>query len=172
MILSVQGKTPEIGEDVYVAPTAVLIGDVLVGRESSIWFGTVVRGDIHYIRIGEETNIQDNSTLHVTSGTFPLVVGHRVSVGHGAVIHGCTIEDDCLIGIGATVLDGAVVGKGSVIAASALVTPGMVIPPRSLVMGIPGKVVREIDDDTLNKTLLISQGYRMIKSLYMDDAAK
>ncbi len=172
MILSVRDKTPEIGENVFVAPTAVLIGDVKVGRESSIWFGTVVRGDIHYIRIGCETNIQDNSTLHVTAGQFPLEVGDRVTVGHGVVIHGCTIEDECLIGIGATVLDGAVVGKGSVIAASALVTPGTVIPPRSLVMGIPGKVVKEVDDDTVQKTLFISQGYRMIKSLYMDESVR
>ena len=123
MILPFGGKLPVIGENVYLAPTAVLIGDVVIGDGSSIWFGTVLRGDMAPIRVGRETNIQDNCTVHVDEG-FPAVIGDRVSVGHNAVVHGCTVEDECLVGMGALVLTGALVRRGSVVAANAVVREG------------------------------------------------
>jgi carbonic anhydrase/acetyltransferase-like protein (isoleucine patch superfamily) len=137
---------PELGEDVLIAPGAWVIGDVKIGDRSSVWFNTIVRGDVHYIRIGSETNIQDNSTLHVTEGRFPLEMGDRITVGHRAVVHGCIVEDDCLIGMGAVIMDGARVGKGSLVAGGAVVPPGLVIPPGSMVMGVPAKVVRPLEE--------------------------
>jgi carbonic anhydrase/acetyltransferase-like protein (isoleucine patch superfamily) len=126
---------------VFVADGALVIGDVEIGEDSSVWFHTVLRGDIHRIRIGRRTNVQDNSTLHVTTA-HPVTVGDSVTIGHGANVHGCTIEDFCLIGIGSIVLDGAVIGRGSVIGAGAVVPPGTAVPPHALVLGVPGKVVK------------------------------
>lgn len=146
-ILSYEGKTPALADDVFVAPGACVIGDVSIGRGSSIWFNTTVRGDVHFIRIGASTNIQDNSTLHVTHDTHPLVVGNRVTCGHGVTLHGCTVEDESLIGIGAIVLDGAVVESGAMVAAGALVPPGMVVPAGVLVAGIPARPLRDLRDE-------------------------
>ncbi len=140
---------PKLEDDVFIAPGAWVIGNVVIGKGSSIWFNTVVRGDVHYIKIGSETNIQDNSTLHVTEGRFPLEIGDRVTIGHRAIIHGSVIEDDCLIGMGAIILDGCRIGKGSVVAAGSVITPGSVIPPGSLVMGIPGVVKKEVSEAEL-----------------------
>ncbi len=131
-----------IAADCYVAPNATLFGDVVVGEWSTLLFGAVVRGDADAIRIGTHTNIQDLVCLHGDPG-FPCIIGNRVTVGHGAIVHGATVDDDCLIGIRATILNGAMIGSGSIIAAGALVPEGKRIPPRSVVMGIPGKVVRE-----------------------------
>lgn len=127
----------------YIHPTAVIIGNVTLGRDASVWPTAVLRGDIDAIAIGDETNVQDGVIVHVDAGR-PVRVGNRVTIGHRAVIHGCTIEDDCLIGIGAIVLNGAIVGTGSVIGAGAVVPEGMKVPPGSLVLGVPGKVVREV----------------------------
>jgi carbonic anhydrase/acetyltransferase-like protein (isoleucine patch superfamily) len=138
------GRTPVLHGSAFVADGAVVLGDVEIGEHSSIWFGTVVRGDVNSIRIGARTNIQDLSVLHVTSKTHPTVVGDEVTVGHRVVLHGCTVKDRCLIGIGSVVMDGAVVGPESVVGAGALVPPGMVVPPRTLVMGAPAKVKREL----------------------------
>jgi len=135
-------KSPNVHESVFVAPTACLIGEVTVNQDASIWFHTVIRADINSVEIGSGTNIQDGCLLHVTN-THPLKVGDRVTVGHGAILHGATIEADCLIGMGSIILDGALVGAHSVIAAGSIVAPGSQIPPGSLVMGVPGKVVRE-----------------------------
>ena len=144
MIRAYRGIVPKIAASAYIDPSAQVIGDVVVGERSSVWRNVTIRGDVNYIRIGDETNIQDNSVLHVQTATnFPLILGNRVTVGHSVTLHGCMIEDECLIGIGAIVLNGARVGKGSVIAAGALVTEGMQVPPGSLVMGVPGKVRRE-----------------------------
>jgi carbonic anhydrase/acetyltransferase-like protein (isoleucine patch superfamily) len=167
MIISFREKSPVLGEDVYLAPSVTVVGDVQVGDHSSIWFGTVARGDVHFIKIGEMTNVQDNSTLHVTGGNYPLVVGDWVTIGHNVVVHGCTIEDECLIGIGAKVLDGALIGKGSVIAAGALITPGTIIPPDSLVMGIPGKVVRQLGGEGREQTRSICMKYRDLAIIYL-----
>ena len=144
MTLDYNGTSPTLGAEVFLAPGAVIIGDVTVGAESSIWFNATVRGDVHFITIGEQTNIQDNSVLHVTHDTNPLVVGDRVTCGHGVTLHGCTVEDECLIGIGAIVLDGAIVEHGSMVAAGALVPPGMSVPSGMLVAGIPARPVREL----------------------------
>ncbi len=136
---------PNIHKDTFVAPSADVVGDVTVGAGSSIWYQAVLRGDMAPITIGEHSNVQDGCLLHVATG-FPLKVGNYVTVGHGAILHGCTVEDGVLIGMGAIVLDGAVIGEGSIIGAGALVTEGKVIPPRSLVVGVPGKVVRQLDE--------------------------
>lgn len=147
MITSYKGIRPQIAASAFVAPGAHIIGDVHIGEHSSVWFNCVLRGDCYHIRIGESTNIQDNTVIHVTQGRFPSIIGNFVTVGHSAVIHGCTIKDRCLIGIGAIVLDNVTVGEESFIAAGSLVTPGTVIPPRSMVMGAPAKVRREVTDE-------------------------
>ncbi|MFN7922515.1 MAG: gamma carbonic anhydrase family protein [Bryobacteraceae bacterium] len=144
MIRSFRGKTPQIPDSAYVDPSAQVIGDVVIGERSSIWPNATVRGDVHSIRIGDESNIQDNSVLHADFPDFPLNIGNRVTVGHSVVLHGCTIGDGALIGIGAIVLNGAKIGKGAVIAAGALISEGAEVPDYSLVMGVPGKVRREI----------------------------
>lgn len=141
-----QGVSPRIGADVFVAPSAVVAGDVELGDGVSIWYQVTARGDVHYIRIGPRTNIQDGAVLHVTHDTHPLIVGSEVTVGHAAVLHGCTVEDRCLIGIGATVLDGAVVETESMVAAGTLVPPGFRVPRGMLVMGVPAKVARPLTD--------------------------
>jgi len=139
-----RGKHPQIAATAYIDPSSVVIGDVVIGEDSSIWPLTVVRGDVHYIRIGSRTNIQDGSICHVMRGEYPLVVGDSVTVGHSATIHGCTIESRCLIGMGAIILNGAVIGTGSIIAAGTLIPERTVIPAGSLVMGSPGKVKRTL----------------------------
>jgi carbonic anhydrase/acetyltransferase-like protein (isoleucine patch superfamily) len=145
-ILSFEGHVPSIDPSVWLAPGVTLIGDVTLGPESNIWYGSVLRADVNAIRIGARSNIQDCSILHVTSKGFMTEVGDEVSVGHRAVVHGCRVGDGALIGIGASVLDGAVVGEGALVGAGAVVTPGVEIPARSLAVGIPARVVRRLDD--------------------------
>ena len=158
MLVPHHGIRPVCHRSVFLAEGAKVIGDVEIGEDSSIWFHAVVRGDIHRIRIGRGTNVQDQCVLHVTRD-HPLAVGDHVTFGHRAVAHGCTIEDLCLIGIGAIVLDGATVGRGSVIGAGALVAPGMVIPPNSLVLGVPGKVVRELGTGSIDRIRATAENY-------------
>jgi carbonic anhydrase/acetyltransferase-like protein (isoleucine patch superfamily) len=146
MIRSFRGRSPALDPSVYVADGAEVIGDVVIGPRSSIWFGVVVRGDIDSIRIGAETNVQDLTVIHVTGGTHPTVIGDRVTIGHRAILHGCTVEDGCLIGMGAIVLDGAVIGAGAMVGAGALVTPGTRVPPDTLVVGAPARVARRLTD--------------------------
>ena len=143
MFLPYNGVSPACHPTVFIAEGAKVIGDVEIGEDSSVWFNTIIRGDIHRIRIGKRTNVQDSCTLHVTM-VYELTVGDSVTFGHGVVAHGCTIEDFCLLGIGSVVLDGAVIGRGSVIGAGAVVPPGTVVPPHSLVLGVPGKVVKTL----------------------------
>jgi gamma-carbonic anhydrase len=145
-ILAYRDILPQIAADVFIAPGAWVIGDVVIGERSSIWFNTIVRGDVHFIRIGSETCIQDNSTLHVTAPRFPMHIGNRVVIGHKAIIHGCTVEDECMIGMGAIILDGAKIGRGSVIAAGSLIPPGFEVPPESVVMGSPAKIKRKTEE--------------------------
>ncbi len=159
MILPYKGILPKLHETVYVEQSAQVIGDVEAGADSSFWFNSVVRGDVNYIRIGERTNIQDNCTLHVTKETFPLILGDDITVGHNVVLHGCVIEDRCLMGMGAIVLDDALIGADSIIAAGALVTEGMKVPPGSLVMGLPGKVVRMLTPDEAVRNLRSAANY-------------
>jgi carbonic anhydrase/acetyltransferase-like protein (isoleucine patch superfamily) len=141
------GVSPRIDPSVFLADGCVVVGDVELGPGCSVWFGAVVRGDVNTVRIGARTNIQDQAVIHVTQGTHPTVIGEDVTVGHQAVLHGCTVKDRCLIGIGAIVLDGAVVGEEAIVGAGALVPPGMVVPPRSLVMGTPARVKRSLGED-------------------------
>lgn len=129
----------------FIAPTAVVLGDVTIGAEASVWFGAVVRGDTEAIRIGRQTNVQDGCILHADEG-FPCTVGDRVTLGHGAIVHGATVEDDCLIGMRAVVMNGARIGKGSIVAVGSLVTEGTVVPAGSVVMGQPAKVKREVSE--------------------------
>jgi carbonic anhydrase/acetyltransferase-like protein (isoleucine patch superfamily) len=145
-ILPFEGHVPVVDADAWVAPGAVLVGKVEVHAEASVWFGAVLRGDIDAIVLGAGSNLQDNAVIHTELGS-PTIVGRGVSIGHGAVVHGCEIGDGCLVGMNATVLTGAVVGADSLIAAGAVVLEGATIPPRSLVAGIPGKVRRELTDD-------------------------
>ena len=146
MIRAYRGVLPRVAASAYIDSSAQVIGDVVVGERSSIWPNASVRGDINHIRIGDETNVQDNCCLHVDEGPYPLILGDRVTVGHSVVLHGCVLENDCLIGIGAIVLSGARIGRGAIVAAGALVPEGMTVPPESLVMGIPGKVRRQVSE--------------------------
>jgi carbonic anhydrase/acetyltransferase-like protein (isoleucine patch superfamily) len=151
IVRAYEGKSPRLGQRVFVAENATLIGDVHLGDDSSIWYGVVLRGDIHHIRIGARTNIQDNSVLHVEHETGPAIVGDEVTVGHSATVHGCTIGRGALVGIGATVLSHAVVGEFALIGAGALVPEGMTVPPRTLVLGVPGRVKRDLTAEELQR---------------------
>jgi carbonic anhydrase/acetyltransferase-like protein (isoleucine patch superfamily) len=165
MILPFEGKIPVIGDEVYIAPTAVVVGDVVIGDRASIWFGTVLRGDLAPIRVGPETNIQDNCTVHVDQG-HPAIIGARVSVGHNAVVHGCTVEDESLVGIGARVLSGAVIRSGSVVAANAVVREGQQVGPRQMAAGAPARVKREIRQEELERFLHPVQYYLRLAKAY------
>jgi len=169
MIRPFRGVLPQIAASAYIDPSAQVIGDVAVGERSSVWPNVSIRGDVNSIRIGEETSIQDNTVLHCDPVTFPLVIGNRVTVGHGAVVHGCTVEDESLIGIGAVVLNGARIGQGSVIAAGAVVPEGMQIPPGSMVMGIPAKVKRELTVDERDRFRQNAMRYVALAKIYGDD---
>ncbi len=158
MITSYKGIQPVIHEKAFIAEGVVVIGNVEIKQNASLWYGTIARGDIEAIVIGEDTNIQDNSTLHTEYG-FPLVIGRNVSVGHNAVVHGCTVEDDCLIGIGAIILNGAHVKKGSVVAAGAVVREGQVVGPYQMVAGTPAKVKKELDVESLKPFLQPAKNY-------------
>jgi carbonic anhydrase/acetyltransferase-like protein (isoleucine patch superfamily) len=146
VIRSYRGRRPHIAESAYVDAAATVIGDVTIGEHSSVWPGTVIRGDVHWIRIGARTNIQDGSVLHVMRDEYPLAIGDGVTVGHGCVLHGCTIESRVLVGMGAIILNNAKIGAGTIIAAGTLVPEGIVVPPGSLFMGHPGKFRRALTD--------------------------
>src|SRR4051794_6284528 len=149
MIRSFDNQTPKIHPTAFIADSAEVIGDVEIGEDASVWFGSVVRGDVNYIRIGARTNIQDACVIHVSSKDHPTVLEDRITVGHRVTLHGCHIESGCLIGIGSIILDGARIGENSLVAAGSLVTPGTIIPPGSLVMGAPARVKRELRPDEL-----------------------
>lgn len=159
MILrTLRGMSPDIAHSARLAENASVIGDVRLEAFVTVWYGAVLRGDAGPIRVGGGSNIQDNCVLHCELGQ-PLILGQNVVVGHGAILHGCTVEDGCLIGMGATLLDGCVIGEGSIVATGALVPRGKVIPPRSLVMGVPGKVVRPVTDQEAADTIANAQWY-------------
>ncbi|MDB4689715.1 gamma carbonic anhydrase family protein [Verrucomicrobia bacterium] len=138
-------KQPVVAENAYITSRAVVVGDVTIGEESSIWYGAVLRGDINRIELGHHSNVQDNAVVHLADD-FPCLIGNYVTIGHAAILHACTIEDECLIGMGATVLDGAIIGAQSIVGANALVTMGTVVPPGSLVLGSPAKVVKALSE--------------------------
>ena len=159
MIKKFRGKSPVIPDSCYISESVDLIGDVTLGENVSLWFGAVVRGDMHFITIGNRSNIQDNSVIHVTTDVSPTRIGDEVTVGHNAIIHGATIEDRCLIGMGAIIMDDVVVGEGSIVGAGAVVPPNMIIPPRSLVVGLPAKIVRQTTDEELQMIIERAQHY-------------
>lgn len=159
MIYSLDGIAPEIGQDAWVAETAVLIGRIVLEARANIWFGAVLRGDNEEIRVGAGSNVQENSVLHTDMG-YPLTIGADCTIGHKAMLHGCTIGDGSLIGMGATVLNGARIGRGCLIGAGALITEGKDIPDGSLVMGSPGRVVRSLDAEAQARLLKSAEGYR------------
>jgi carbonic anhydrase/acetyltransferase-like protein (isoleucine patch superfamily) len=173
MLHPFKGIKPKVQEATWIAPSADVIGDVTIGVDCSIWFGCVVRGDVHYITIGDRTNIQDLSMIHVThykngdkSTGNPTIIGDDVTVGHRVMLHGCTIEDACLIGMSATILDGAVIGKESIVGAGALVTKNKIFPPRSLIVGSPAKVVRELNDEEVAELYASAKRYVEFKKDY------
>jgi carbonic anhydrase/acetyltransferase-like protein (isoleucine patch superfamily) len=147
MIRTHRGRLPRVHPTAFVDDSAQVIGEVEIGEESSVWMCVVIRGDVNWIRIGRRTNIQDGTIVHVMTGTHPTTLGDNVTIGHGAIIHGCTVEDRCLIGMGAVLLNGSHVGTESIVAAGTLLVEGMRVPPRSLVMGSPGKVKRTLSHD-------------------------
>ena len=163
------GKRPVIGRGVFLAETSAVIGDVEIGEETSIWYGTVVRGDVMPIRIGARTSVQDNTVVHVTSGRFGTTIGSDCTIGHGAIIHACTIEDQCLIGMGSIILDGVRIGRGSLVGAGALVTPGTDIPPNSLVIGSPAKVKRPINEKEREQIVYGAAHYVELTRVYLAD---
>ncbi|MBZ5607843.1 MAG: gamma carbonic anhydrase family protein [Acidobacteriia bacterium] len=171
MIRAYRGIVPQIAASAYIDPSAQVIGDVVVGERSSIWPNVTVRGDVNTIRIGFDTNIQDNSVLHCDPGPFPLEIGNRVTVGHMAVVHGCTIEDDCLIGIAAVILNGARIGRGSVVAAGAVVPEGAEVPPESMLMGVPAKVKRQLTAEERERFSRNAKRYVEAARIYRDEPA-
>lgn len=161
-----RGKLPAVSERVFVAPGAALVGDVRVGVDASIWYGCVLRGDIQPVVVGERTNVQDGSVLHVAED-LSCVVGADVVIGHRAMVHACRVEDACLIGMQATILDEAVIGTGSIIGAGAVVTPRTIVPPHSLVLGVPGKIVRTLDPRSAEENRALAAKYAHLKEDYL-----
>lgn len=170
MIRSYRDVKPRIAAGVYIDPSAQVIGDVQIGERSSVWMNVVVRGDVNYIRIGAETNVQDNSVLHVQRETHPLVVGDRVTVGHQVTLHGCTIDSDCLISIGAIVLNGAHVGAGSIIGAGALVAENTEVPPGSLFLGSPARLKRRLGPEDLERIRRYAANYVGYAAQYLAES--
>lgn len=168
MIRSFKGKNPVLGENVFLAENAVVIGDVVLKDGVNIWYGAVLRGDENSIEIGENTNIQDNATLHVAKD-HKVVLGKGVTVGHNAIVHGCRVGDDTMIGMGSCILNGAVIGKGCLIGAGALVKEGQVIPDGSLVVGVPGKVVRELNEEGMKKIRANARLYTALSQEYGEE---
>lgn len=166
MLRPYKGKSPQIASSAYIDPQAVIIGDVTIGEDSSVWPCTVIRGDVHWIRIGSRTNIQDGCVLHVMRDEWPLTLGDNVTVGHGVILHGCTIESRVLVGMGCVIMNGAHIGEGSIIAAGTLVPERTVVPPGSLFMGHPGKFKRALLPEDQKSIDMYAQRYVEYKATY------
>jgi len=169
-LITVDGHTPVVDDAAWIAPGAVVAGRVRIGAESAVWYTTVIRADMESVTIGVGTNLQDGTVVHADPG-FPAVIGDGVSVGHRVVLHGCTVEDDCLIGMGAVVLNGAVVGRGSLVAAGAVVSQRMEIPPGSLVAGVPGKIRRELTEEQMEANRTNAAAYRHLLGVHRSATA-
>jgi carbonic anhydrase/acetyltransferase-like protein (isoleucine patch superfamily) len=169
MIRTFRGVTPQIAASAYIDLSAQVIGDVIIGSNSSVWPNVAIRGDVNHIRIGEETSIQDNTVVHVDRLKFPCIIGNRVTVGHSAVLHGCTVHDGALIGIGAIVLNGAVIGSGAIVAAGALVPEGMDVPANTLVMGTPAKVKRAVSPEEQERFQGNCDNYVRLSAIYKEE---
>lgn len=172
MIRTFQGIKPTIPKSCFIETTAAVIGDVVMGEDCSVWFNAVIRGDVHYIRIGSRTNVQDLCMLHVTHDTYPLVIGNDVTVGHNVVLHGCTIKDRVLVGMGAIIMDGAVIGEDSVVGAGALVVEGTVVPPKSVILGSPARVRRAVTDKELAWIKESAENYVKYARQYLNDSGR
>jgi gamma-carbonic anhydrase len=172
MLLDYKGKVPRLGERVFIAEGAKIIGDVEIGDHSSVWFNAVIRGDVHYIRIGKHTNIQDLSILHVMKDQYPLILQDYVTIGHGVMLHGCEIASHCLIGMRATILNNAKIAPHSIVAAGAVVTEGKEFPERSLIMGMPAKVKRPLTDDEVAHIDEYARRYYQYKETYLEMTRK
>ena len=168
IVLPYDNKQPRFGARVFIADNAAIIGDVVIGDDASIWFSATVRGDVHAIRIGRNSNVQDNCTIHVTTEQFATTIGDNVTIGHGAIVHGCTVGNGALIGMGSRVLDGAVIGESAMVGAGALVPPGMIVPPRMLVVGLPARVKRPLTDEELAHLAESWKHYVAIKEKYLE----
>ena len=169
LIKSVRGFTPVIGENCYLAETATVIGNVTIGNDCSLWFNTILRGDVHYIKIGNRVNIQDGAIIHTTFEKYPVNIGNSVSIAHGAIIHGCTILDNVLIGMGAIVMDDAVVESNSIVAAGAVVTQGTIVKSGSIYAGSPAKLIKEVSKELLEGQIVrIANSYLMYSSWYKE----
>ncbi len=167
LILPYKGKWPSIGKDVFIAPNATVIGDVAIGDQSSVWFNALIRGDDHWIKVGRRTNIQDGAIVHVSKGVQPTAIGSDVTIAHGAIIHGCVLEDRCLIGIGAIVLDGVVVETGSVVAAGAVVPPGKRVKSGEVWAGCPAKLIRQVRPEDIDYIDMDAVLYRELAGEYL-----
>jgi len=172
MIRTFQGIKPTVPASCFIEETGVVIGDVVMGDECSVWFHAVIRGDVNSIRIGHRTNIQDLCMLHVTHDTYPLIIGDEVTVGHHVVLHGCTVKDRVLIGMGAIIMDGAVIGEDSVVGAGSLVTEGTIVPPKSLILGSPARVKRPVTDKELAWVKESADNYVNYARTYMGHPSK
>jgi len=172
MLYRYRKNIPTLGKDVFIAPSADIIGNVTIGDDCGIWFNVTIRGDVHYIKIEEETNIQDNSVLHVTNNRFPLRIGKRVTVAHGVALHGCTINDQTLIGMGAIVLDNVEVGEKSIIAAGSLLRESKKFPGSSLIAGSPAQVIRRLTREEIDKNLQYARNYIGYKNEYLRNFSK
>ncbi len=169
MIRAYRGVVPRIAVSAFIDPSAQIIGDVAIGERSSVWPNATIRGDVNYIRIGDETNIQDNCCVHVELDQFPCILGNRITVGHSVTLHGCEIEDECLIGIGATVLNGVRIRRGSVVAAGALVPEGMEVPAGSMVMGVPARVRRQVTAAEAERIRFGAEHYVRYRQIYKEE---
>ena len=168
MIKQFQGKAPNIHISAFITDDAIVIGDVEIAEDASVWFGSIVRGDVNYIRIGARTNIQDGCVIHVSSRTHPTILEEEITVGHRVTLHGCHVESGCLIGIGSILMDGVRVGARSLVGAGSLLTPGTQIPPRSLVLGSPARVKRDLTDDELAFLDRSWRNYVELKAKYVN----
>ncbi|MER3430294.1 MAG: gamma carbonic anhydrase family protein [Blastocatellia bacterium] len=171
MIYRFNGKTPKINESAFIATGATIVGDVEIADDASIWFGSVLRGDVNFIRIGARTNIQDQTIIHVSSEGLPTIIAEEVTVGHRVTLHACSVERGCLIGMGAILMDGVRVGSESLIAAGTLVPPGTEIPPRSLVIGSPGRLKRQLTKDEILDLDRSWRRYVELKNVYLSGQA-
>lgn len=163
---------PEIHKSVFLASGVKIIGNVRIEEDSSVWYNTVIRGDVHYISIGEMTNIQDCSMLHVTNGKYPLNIGSKVTVGHSVTLHGCTVKDLSLIGMGAIILDGAVIEEKAMVAAGAVITPGFIVPTGKLAAGIPARVIRNLSDDEIAELSSSAERYKKYTDITVNSLKK
>lgn len=169
MIRSYQGHEPVIPESCYVDVSAQVIGDVILGEHASVWMNAVARGDVHSVRVGAHSNVQDCAVLHGMRNQYPVIVGEYVTIGHNATVHGCIVEDACLIGMGATIMNNALIGEGSIIAAGALVPENTRVPPRSLVAGVPGKVRRGLTSEDREMILQYARNYLDYTKIYLEE---